>query len=81
SDIKSKLIGKDEQHVRLLQTLTGTDLIFDEDYPLLLHIVTHDPIRREIARTTIESLIISRHFTNSNIEYLVNTTTQKVNAA
>lgn len=81
SDIKSKLIGKDEQHVRLLQTLTGTDLIFDEDYPLLLHIVTHDPIRREIARTTIESLIISRHFTNSNIEYLVNTTTQKVNAS
>lgn len=80
SDVKAKLIGKDEQHIRLLQTLTGTDLIFDEDYPLLLHIVTHDPIRREIARTTIESLIISRHFTNSNIEYLVNTTTQKVNA-
>ncbi|CAI2619662.1 ribonuclease Y [Apilactobacillus apinorum] len=81
NEIKAKLIGKDEQHIRLIQTLTGTDLIFDEDFPLLLHIVTHDPVRREIVRTTIESLIISRHFTNSNIEYLVNTTTQKVNAA
>ncbi|AYF93030.1 ribonuclease Y [Apilactobacillus bombintestini] len=79
-DVKAKLIGKDEQHIRLLESLTGTDLIFDEDVPLLLHIVTHDPIRREIVRNTIESLIISHHFTNSNIEYLVNITTQKVNA-
>jgi ribonucrease Y len=79
-DIKAKLIGKEEQHLRLLETLTGTNLIFDENIPLLLHIVTNDPIRREIVRNTIESLIISRYFTNSNIEYLVNTMTQKVNA-
>lgn len=79
-DIKAKLIGKEEQHLRLLETLTGTNLIFDQNNPLLLHIVTNDPIRREIIRNTIESLIISRSFTNSNIEYLVNTMTQKVHA-
>ncbi|UQS84552.1 ribonuclease Y [Apilactobacillus apisilvae] len=80
SDMKAKLIGKEEQHIRLIQSLTGTDLIFDDDNSLLLHIVTHDAFRREIVRMTIDNLMISRKFTNNNIEYQVNVATQRVHA-
>lgn len=79
-DLKAKLIGRDEQHIRLLESLTGTELIFDDENSLLLHIVTHDAFRREIVRTTIENLIISRQFTNNNIEDQVNVSTQNVHA-
>ncbi|KRM69719.1 2,3 cyclic-nucleotide 2-phosphodiesterase [Apilactobacillus ozensis DSM 23829 = JCM 17196] len=77
-DIKLKLIMHDEQCLRIIESLTGTDLIFDERDPLLLQIATHDPIRREIARNVLEKLIISRQITPNGIEKQVSISTQDV---
>lgn len=68
---KKRLLARDQQFLRLIETVTGTDLIFDDEDPLLLHIVTHDAIRRETARRTLSNLIVSRHLTNSNVEIQV----------
>ncbi|WP_056947333.1 ribonuclease Y [Secundilactobacillus odoratitofui] len=73
NDTKSKLIGREGQHIRLLESLTGTDLIFDPDQPNLLVISTHDPVRRETARIAIESLLASRKITAAAIEKQVQT--------
>ncbi|MCL0312586.1 ribonuclease Y [Apilactobacillus xinyiensis] len=77
-DIKLKLIMHDEQCLRIIESLTGTDLLFDERDPLLLQIATHDPIRREITRNVLEKLIISRQITPNGIEKQVNISTQNV---
>lgn len=68
SEAKSRLIGKEGQHIRLLESLTGTDLIFDPDQTNVLQISTHDPIRRETTRIAIESLLASRRITATTIE-------------
>ncbi|GAX01436.1 ribonuclease Y [Secundilactobacillus silagei] len=73
NETKSKLIGRDGQHIRLLESLTGTDLVFDPDQPNLLLISTHDPIRRETTRIAIESLLASRKITAAAIEKQVQT--------
>ncbi|MTV83187.1 ribonuclease Y [Secundilactobacillus folii] len=78
NDTKSKLIGREGQHIRLLETLTGTDLVFDPDQPNLLLISTHDPIRRETARIAIESLLASRKITAAAIEKQVQTAQNEV---
>nr|WP_225353156.1 HDIG domain-containing metalloprotein [Secundilactobacillus paracollinoides] len=68
NDTKTKLVGRDGQHIRLLESLTGTDLVFDTEQPNVLIISTHDPVRRETARIAIESLLASRKITAANIE-------------
>ncbi|XIF20573.1 MAG: ribonuclease Y [Acetilactobacillus jinshanensis] len=69
--IKRRLLERNAQHLRLVESVTGTDLFFDQDDPLLLHIATNDPIRRETARRTLSNLIVSRHMTDTNIEVQV----------
>ncbi|GLB47354.1 ribonuclease Y [Philodulcilactobacillus myokoensis] len=70
--VKSKIIGKDFEHLRLLETLCGVDLIFDPDNPMSLYISSADAIRRETARVAINSLIVSNQITNNTIETQVN---------
>ena len=65
---RRQLLNHEKQHLRLIESATGTDLFFDPDDKLLLHIFTHDPIRRETARRALSNLIVSRHVTDSNIE-------------
>ncbi|UQS87155.1 ribonuclease Y [Nicoliella spurrieriana] len=79
AEIRNRLLSHDEQHLRLIETLTGTGLIFDPDDFLTLHIVTHDPIRREVVRRALNALIVSRQINNANIETQVNNARQDVN--
>ncbi|MHA8110554.1 ribonuclease Y [Lactobacillaceae bacterium Melli_B4] len=79
AEIRHRLLSHDEQHLRLLETLTGTNLMFDPEEYLLLHIVTHDPIRREVVRRALNALIVSRQINNANIELQVNTARRNVN--
>ena len=69
--VKRRLLTHNAQHLRLIESVTGTDLFFDPHDPLLLHIGTNDPIRRETARRTLSNLIVSRHMTDRNIEVQV----------
>lgn len=79
--IKRRLLEHNAQHLRLIESVTGIDLFFDPDDPLLLHIGTNDPIRRETARRTLSNLIVSRHMTDMNIEVQVRNAEDEVDNA
>lgn len=78
-EVRSKIIGRDGQHIRLLETLTGTDLLFVPDDNTTLFISTHDPIRREVARLAITNLVASRRISANQIETQVENAQRDVN--
>ncbi|MCG2692191.1 ribonuclease Y [Microgenomates group bacterium] len=75
-DMKGRVIGREGRNIRTLEKVTGVEVDLDE--PGVIRLSCFDPVRREIARVTLEKLIADGRIQPSRIEEILSQTKKDI---
>ena len=75
-DLKGRIIGKEGRNIRAFEQITGVDVDLDEEG--IIRLSSFDPIRREVARRSLEKLIKDTRIQPFRIEEIVDQTKKEV---